>query len=204
MSLHKKNKPWWQSAVIYHIYPRSFFDSNGDGIGDLKGITQKIKYLKKLGVDAIWLSPVYPSPQYDFGYDVSNYQDIHNEFGSLNDFKELITVAHKSRIRVIMDMVLNHTSDQHPWFIESASTPDNPKRDWYLWRKGYFDKKPNNWKTIFGGSGWTFDDKTKEYYFHSCFKQQPDLNWRNQQVWSEFKKIMKFWLDMGVDGFRSM
>jgi alpha-glucosidase len=202
MTNMKEQNNWWKTSIIYHIYPRSFYDTNDDGIGDIKGIISKIGYLKTLGVDAIWLSPVYSSPQYDFGYDISDYYQIDPCYGNLSDYKKLIKVAHKHDIRVIMDMVLNHTSIEHPWFLESRSSTDNPKRDWYIWRKGKNLRKPNNWRNIFGGSAWQFDSTTEEYYYHSCFKEQPDLNWRNKEIWIEFKKIMGFWLDLGTDGFR--
>ena len=197
-----KQTEWWKTAVIYHIYPRSFYDTNGDGIGDLKGIINKIGYLKHLGVDAIWLSPVYKSPQHDFGYDIADYYCIDPCFGRLSDYKKLVKEAHKHEIKVIMDMVLNHTSIEHPWFQESKSSTCNPKRDWYIWEKHRNGRRPNNWRNIFGGSAWQFDATTSEYYYHSCFRQQPDLNWRNEEVWTEFKQIMKFWLDIGTDGFR--
>lgn len=188
---------WWRDGVIYQIYPRSFADSNGDGIGDLPGITCRLDYLAELGIDAIWLSPFYPSPQADFGYDVSDYKNIDPRFGTLADFDTLVAEAHRRGIRVVVDLVLNHTSDQHPWFIESRSSRENPKRDWYLWQK-----KPNNWQSIFGGGGWEWDKKTGEYYFHMFLKQQPDVNWRNPHVRREMLDVFRFWADRGVDGFR--
>jgi alpha-glucosidase len=175
--------PWWKHAVIYEIYPRSFQDSNGDGVGDLNGITQRLDYLQNLGVDAIWLSPIYPSPQVDFGYDVSNYQAIDPQYGTMADFDRLVAEAKKRKIRIIMDMVMNHTSDKHPWFIESESSKTNPKRDWYIWRDGKGPgEPPNNWQSIFGHSAWKFDPKTSQWYYHKFYAEQPDLNWRNPAV----------------------
>lgn len=188
---------WWRDGVIYQIYPRSFADSNGDGIGDLPGITSRLDYLAELGIDAIWLSPFYPSPQADFGYDVSDYKNVDPLFGTLADFDTLVAEAHRRGIRVVVDLVLNHTSDQHPWFIESRSSRENPKRDWYLWQK-----KPNNWQSIFGGGGWEWDEKTGEYYFHMFLKQQPDVNWRNPEARREMLDVFRFWAERGVDGFR--
>ncbi len=193
---------WWKHGVIYHIYPRSFCDSNDDGIGDINGIICKLDYLKQLGVDAIWLSPIYKSPNIDFGYDVSDYRAINPEYGDLEDFKNLLEIAHSKNIKIIMDMIMNHTSNQHPWFIESSSSLDNSKRDWYIWKSDKKRKVPNNWKSSFGNSAWQFDAKTKEYYLHSFFKEQPDLNWRNKEMLKAFFEEIKFWLEMGVDGFR--
>jgi alpha-glucosidase len=193
---------WWKHGVIYHIYPRSFCDSDGDGIGDLRGITSKLNYLQHLGVDAIWLSPVYKSPMIDFGYDVSDYCSIDPVFGTMDHLKELLVEAHKKGIRIIMDMILNHTSNLHPWFIESGSSADNPKRNWFIWRSGTNGKKPNNWKSVYGGSAWEYDSRTNMYYLHTFFKEQPDLNWRNREVKQTFNRIFKFWLDFGIDGFR--
>ncbi len=194
---------WWKDGIIYQIYPRSFSDSNQDGIGDLAGITTRLDYLHDLGVDAIWLSPVYPSPQADFGYDVSNYVDIDPMYGSLKDYDRLIREAHKRKIHVIMDLVLNHTSDEHPWFVESRKSRDNPYRDWYIWRdpspKG---KEPNNWYSVFGGKAWKFDPATGQYYLHLFHEKQPDLNWRNPRVQKAILDSMRFWLDRGTDGFR--
>jgi alpha-glucosidase len=194
---------WWKDGIIYQIYPRSFLDSNQDGIGDLAGITARLDYLRDLGVDAIWLSPVYPSPQADFGYDVSNYIDIDPMFGSLKDYDRLIREAHKHKIRVIMDLVFNHTSDEHPWFVESRKSRDNPYRDWYIWRdpspKG---KEPNNWYSVFGGKAWKFDPPTGQYYLHLFHEKQPDLNWRNPKVQKAILAVLKFWLNRGTDGFR--
>jgi alpha-glucosidase len=195
---------WWRDGVIYQIYPRSYADSNGDGIGDLPGITGKLDYLADLGVDAIWLSPINPSPDKDFGYDVSDYKGIDPKYGTMEDFKELIKQAHTRKIRVILDLVMNHTSDQHPWFIESRSSKDNPKRDWYLWHAGKNGKQtpPNNWQSIFGGKAWEYDEKTGEWYYHMFVKEQPDLNWRNPAVRKEMLSVFNFWADRGVDGFR--
>jgi alpha-glucosidase len=194
---------WWKHAVLYEIYPRSFQDSNGDGIGDLNGITSRLDYLQSLGVDAIWLSPIYPSPQVDFGYDISDYENIDPQYGTLADFDKLVAEAKKRNIRVIMDMVLNHTSDKHPWFIESASSTSNPKRDWYMWRDGKGPGiPPNNWQSGFGHSAWKFDPKTNQYYYHMFYAEQPDLNWRNPAVEKAMFGSMRFWLDRGVAGFR--
>lgn len=194
---------WWKHAVIYEIYPRSFQDSNGDGIGDLNGITERLDYLKSLGVDAIWLSPVYPSPQVDFGYDISNYEDIDPQYGTLADFDKLVAEAKKRNIRVIMDFVVNHTSDKHPWFLESESSKTNPKRDWYVWRDGKGKGiPPNNWQSVFGHSAWQFDPKTNQWYYHKFYAQQPDLNWRNPAVEKAMFNVVRFWLNRGVAGFR--
>jgi len=191
------SQDWWKHAVIYHIYPKSFKDGNNDGFGDILGVIAKLDYLANLGVDAIWLSPVYSSPMVDAGYDIADYKNIDKEYGTMEDFRRLMDEAHKRGIRVIMDLVLNHTSDQHPWFIESKSSADNPKRNWYIWRP-----TPNNWKTNFGKKAWQYDETTNEYYCHSFFKEQPDLNWRNPEVKEAMFDIMRYWLDMGVDGFR--
>ena len=194
---------WWKHGVIYHLYPRSFSDSNNDGNGDLRGIISKLPYLNDLGIDAIWLSPIYDSPMRDNGYDVRDFREIGNIFGTLDDFKKLLEKAHLLNIRIIMDMILNHTSDQHPWFIESRSSVNNPKRDWYLWKKGRKPRfYPNNWRSAFGGSAWEYDKQTGQYYLHTFLKEQPDLNWRNKELRKQFYDEMKFWLDMGVDGFR--
>jgi alpha-glucosidase len=199
---------WWRNAVIYEIYPRSFQDTNGDGIGDLNGITQRLDYLQTLGVDAIWLTPVYPSPQVDFGYDISDYRAIDPQFGTMADFNRLVAEAAKRHIRVIMDMVMNHTSDQHKWFLESRSSRDNPYRDWYVWHDGKDEtatspgQPPNNWQSYFGHSAWQWDDKTRQYYYHKFYIQQPDLNWDNPKVHVAFKDIIAFWLQRGVGGFR--
>lgn len=193
---------WWKHGVIYHIYPRSFYDANNDGIGDIKGVMAKLDYLEFLGIDAIWISPVYQSPQNDFGYDVSDYYKIDPVFGSLHDMQKLIKKAHKKGIRVIMDMVLNHTSDKHSWFLESKSGLKNPKREWYIWSKGQSGKAPNNWRTAFGKKGWTFDPNTKQYYYHSFLPHQPDLNWRNPELKKAMFQVMEYWLNQGIDGFR--
>ena len=200
--------PWWKHAVIYEIYPRSFQDSNQDGIGDLNGVTNRLGYLQSLGVDAIWLSPIYPSPQIDFGYDISDYENIDSQYGTLADFDKLVADAKRHNIRIIMDMVLNHTSDKHKWFEESASSRTNPKADWYVWKdaKG-FDASgkpipPNNWISIFGGSAWEWVPARKQFYYHEFYKQQPDLNWRNPVVEKAAFDSMRFWLDRGVAGFR--
>lgn len=199
---------WYHRSVVYHIYPRSFKDSNGDGVGDLKGIIEKLGYLNdgtknSLGVGAIWLSPIYKSPMADHGYDVSDYYDIDPIFGDLKTFDKLISGAHKRGIEVIMDLIINHTSKEHSWFKESRSSKDNPKRDWYIWRDPKPDgSPPNNWISVFGGPAWTYDEETGQYYFHSFLPDQPDLNWRNEEVQKEMKRVAKFWLDRGVDGFR--
>lgn len=196
-------QPWWKGAVLYEIYPRSFQDSNNDGIGDLNGITQRLDYLKTLGVDAIWLSPIYPSPQIDFGYDISNYVDIDPQYGTLKDFDRLVAEAKKRDIRIIMDLVLNHTSDKHPWFIASRSSKTDPKRNWYMWRDPKAPgQPPNNWQSIFGHSAWEFDQKTNQYYYHKFYIQQPDLNWDNPQVRKAMYDVERFWINRGVSGFR--
>ena len=195
--------PWWKHAVIYEIYPRSFQDSNGDGMGDLNGITKRLDYLKELGVDAIWIAPLYPSPQVDFGYDISDYQNVDPQYGTLADFDRLTAEAKKRNIRVVMDAVMNHTSDKHPWFVESASSKTNPKRDWYIWKDGKGPgQPPNNWLSTFGHSAWQFSPKTNQYYYHYFYIQQPDLNWRNPQVETAVFNMLRFWLDRGVAGFR--
>ena len=195
--------PWWQRGVIYQVYPRSFQDSGGDGVGDLKGVTGRLPYLKGLGVDAVWLSPVYPSPMADFGYDVSNYTGIDPLFGSLEDFDALIGRAHGLGLKLIMDFVPNHTSDQHPWFVESRSSRLSPRRDWYIWRDPAPNGGlPNNWLSTFGGTGWEWDAATGQFYYHAFLKQQPDLNWRNPEVRAAMFEVLRFWLDRGVDGFR--
>ena len=199
--------PWWKHAVVYEIYPRSFQDSNGDGIGDLNGITARLDYLRTLGINAIWLSPIYPSPQVDFGYDISDYENIDTQYGTLADFDRLLSEAKKRDIRIIMDMVMNHTSDKHPWFIESASSKTNPKRDWYVWRDGKAggtppENPPNNWTSIFGHSAWQYNPTTGQYYYHRFYIQQPDLNWRNPAVENAMFGAVRFWLDRGVAGFR--
>jgi alpha-glucosidase len=196
--------PWWQQAVVYQIYPRSFADSDGDGIGDLRGIIDRVPYLSDtLGVDAVWLSPFYPSPQADFGYDVADYCDVDPTYGTLADFDELVAALHGTGIRVIVDLVPNHTSDQHPWFRSSRSSRDDPKRGWYVWRDAAPDGgPPNNWLSNFGGSAWAWDEATGQYYLHSFLAAQPDLDWRNPDVRAAMHDVLRFWLDRGVDGFR--
>ena len=197
------NLKWWQAAVFYQIYPRSFADGNGDGIGDFIGMTEKLDYLADLGIDAIWLSPHFPSPQYDVGYDISDYTDVAPEYGTLEDFKGFLDEAHSRGIRVILDLVLNHTSHLHQWFLDSRSSRDDPKRDWYVWRDPAADGgPPNNWLSPFGGSAWELDPATNQYYYHFFLKEQPDLNWRNPEVKNAMWDAVRFWLDMGVDGFR--
>lgn len=194
---------WWQKGVIYQIYPRSFKDANGDGTGDLKGIMEKLDYLEWLGVDAIWISPFYPSPMDDFGYDITDYTGIHPIFGSMEDFDALLSLTHEKGMKLILDLVPNHTSYLHPWFKEARSSRDNPKRDWYIWRDPKPDGgPPTNWQSVFGGSGWEFDQKTEQYYYHAFLKEQPDLNWRNPEVKKAMLEVMQFWLDKGIDGFR--
>ncbi len=197
------DSPWWQKGVVYQIYPRSFQDTNGDGIGDLNGITARLDYLADLGIDAIWISPFYPSPMKDFGYDIANFTDIDSRFGDLADFDLMISEIHKRGLKLIMDFVPNHTSDQHPWFMQSRASKNNPKRDWYIWRSGRTPSAPpNNWRSVFGGSAWQLDPETGEYYYHAFLKEQPDLNWHHPDVRSAMLDAMKFWLSRGVDGFR--
>jgi alpha-glucosidase len=196
--------PWWETGIIYQIYPRSFQDSNGDGIGDLKGIQFRLPYLEDLGITAIWLSPIYPSPMVDFGYDVSDYTDIHSIFGTMDDFMVLLEDVHQRGIKLILDFVPNHTSDQHPWFAGSRSSRDNPKRDWYIWKDPKPDgSPPNNWQSYFeSGSAWEWDEQTEQYYLHLFTKEQPDLNWRNLEVQQTMMDVLRFWLERDVDGFR--
>ncbi|MFQ3781894.1 alpha-glucosidase [Staphylococcus saprophyticus] len=197
------NKQWWKEAVAYQVYPRSFNDSNNDGIGDLPGVIEKLDYLKDLGIDVIWLCPMYKSPNDDNGYDISDYKDIMDEFGTMHDFNQLLEGVHKRGMKLILDLVVNHTSDEHPWFIESKSSKDNPKRDWYIWKKPKSDgSEPNNWESIFNGSTWEFDEQTQEYYFHLFSKKQPDLNWDNPAVRNEIFDMMNWWFEKGIDGFR--
>ena len=197
------NEKWWQTGVIYQIYPRSFQDTNGDGVGDLPGILERLPYLRWLGVDAIWISPIYPSPMADFGYDVSDYTNIHPLFGTLDEFDRLLAGAHKHGLKLILDFVPNHTSDQHRWFAASRASREDPKRDWYIWADpAPGGGPPNNWISVFGGPAWTLDEATGQYYLHSFLKEQPDLNWRNQQTRDAMLDVMRFWLDRGVDGFR--
>ena len=201
-------RDWWKNAVIYEIYPRSFQDSNGDGVGDLNGITARLDYLKELGVDAIWLTPCYPSPQVDFGYDISDYKNIDPQYGTLKDFDRLVAEAEKRHIRILMDMVMNHTSDKHAWFIQSRSSRDNPYRNWYMWHDGKGEtatdkgQPPNNWQSYFGHSAWEWDEKTRQYYYHKFYLQQPDVNWDNPKIHEAFREIIGFWLKLGVGGFR--
>lgn len=195
-------RTWWKEAVVYQVYPRSFYDSNGDGIGDLRGVIQKLDYLKELGIDVIWLNPVYKSPNDDNGYDISDYYDIMDEFGTLADWEELLLKAHEKGIKIIMDLVVNHTSDEHPWFIESRSSRDSAKRDYYIWMDPKDGKEPNNWASFFSPSVWEWDEATGQYYLHLFSKKQPDLNWKNPEVRREVYKMMKWWLDKGIDGFR--
>ena len=192
------NLKWWQTAVFYQIYPRSFADGNGDGIGDFKGMIDKLDYLSDLGVDAIWLSPHFPSPNWDCGYDISDYTNVAPEYGTLEDFKTFLRAAHARKLRVILDLVLNHTSDEHPWFLESKSSRDNPKADWYVW----VDTPPNNWQSCFDGEAWTYIPERAQYYYHYFMKQQPDLNWHNPDVKQAMWNAARFWLDLGVDGYR--
>jgi alpha-glucosidase len=201
--MDQSDNDWWRHGIFYQVYPRSFQDSNADGVGDIKGIIGRLPYLKELGIDAVWLSPVFPSPMADFGYDISDYAGIDPLFGTMEDFDALIASAHESGLRLILDLVPNHTSDQHPWFIESRGSRDNPKRDWYIWRDpGPNGEPPNNWLSEFGGSGWEYDAITGQYYYHAFLAQQPDLNWRNPQVRQAIYDVMRFWLHRGVDGFR--
>lgn len=193
---------WWHHSVVYQIYPRSFQDSNQDGIGDLRGIISRLDYLAYLGIDAIWLSPVYESPNDDNGYDISNYQAIMAEFGTMEEMEELIEEAKKRNIRIIMDLVVNHTSDEHPWFIEARKNKENPYRDYYIWRDPVNGKEPNRLRSIFSGSAWQLDEKTGQYFLHLYSKRQPDLNWKNKQVRQEIYQMMNFWIDKGIGGFR--
>lgn len=195
-------KKWWKESVVYQIYPRSFKDSNGDGIGDINGITEKLDYLKELGIDVIWLSPVYQSPNDDNGYDISDYQAIMEEFGTMEDFDRMLAEAHKRGIRIVMDLVVNHTSDEHAWFVESKKSRENPYRDYYIWRAGKDGKEPNNWGSVFNGSAWVYDETTDMYYLHLFSKKQPDLNWDNPDVREHVFDMMNWWCEKGIDGFR--
>lgn len=195
-------KKWWKESVVYQIYPRSFCDSNKDGIGDLGGILKKLDYLEELGVDIIWLSPIYQSPNDDNGYDISDYRSILKEFGTMDEFDRLLEEAHKKGMRLIMDLVVNHTSDEHEWFIQSKKDKTNPYRDYYIWKEGKGNQPPNNWGSWFGGSAWEYDENTDMYYLHIFSKKQPDLNWENKKVRQEVYEMMRWWLDKGIDGFR--
>lgn len=201
--MSENQKLWWKNGIIYQIYPRSFQDSNNDGIGDLPGIIDRLDYIEKLGVDAIWLSPVYPSPDVDFGYDVSDYTDIDKKFGSMEDFDRLVAEVHRRGLKIVMDLVLNHTSNQHKWFLEAKKGPSSPYHDWYIWRYprpnyGF----PNNWQSIFGGPAWTYEDLCGKFYYHMFTPEQPELNWRNPEVRQAMLEVFRFWLEKGVDGFR--
>lgn len=196
------NKQWWKESVVYQIYPRSFMDSNSDGIGDLRGIISKLDYLQNLGIDVIWLSPVYESPNDDNGYDISNYRKIMDEFGTMEDWDKLLSEMHKRNMKLMMDLVVNHTSDEHNWFVESRKSKDSPYRDYYIWRPAKDGKEPNNWGAAFSGSAWQYDEATDEYYLHLFSKKQPDLNWENEVVRKDVYEMMEFWLEKGIDGFR--
>src|SRR5699024_8805620 len=196
------NNNWWKKAIVYQIYPRSFNDSNGDGIGDINGIIEKLDYLKELGIDVIWLSPIYESPNDDNGYDISHYKKIMNDFGTMDHFEHMLEEIHLRGMKLIMDLVVNHTSDEHPWFIKSRSSNDNPYRDYYIWRDGKNGKEPTNWEATFGGSAWKYDQHTNAYYLHLFSPKQPDLNWDNPKVREEIYNMMTWWLDKGIDGFR--
>ena len=193
---------WWKEAVCYQIYPKSFVDSNGDGIGDLQGILNKLDYIQDLGIDVIWVCPIYQSPNADNGYDISDYQAIMKDFGTMEDFDRLLSEVHARGMKLIMDLVVNHTSDEHPWFIESKSSPDSPKRDWYIWSDGAEDVLPNNWESIFSGSAWEYDKQSGQYYLHVFAKKQPDLNWENTEMREAVYSMINWWLDKGIDGFR--
>lgn len=196
------NKKWWKEAVAYEIYPRSFKDSNNDGIGDIQGVISKLDYLKKLGIDIIWLCPMYESPNDDNGYDISNYKSIMNDFGDMRDFDKLLQKVHEKDMKIILDLVINHTSDEHKWFVESRSSKNNPMRDFYIWRNGKDGGEPNNWESIFKGSAWEYDEKTEQYYLHLFSKKQADLNWENKYMRKEIYNMINWWLDKGIDGFR--
>ncbi len=195
-------KTWWKEAVAYQIYPRSFMDANGDGIGDIQGVIERLDYLEKLGIDVIWVCPIFSSPNVDNGYDISDYRGILAEFGTMADVDSLIKEVHKRGMKIIFDLVINHTSDEHPWFMESRVSKRNRKRDWYIWRDGVDGKEPNNWESIFGGSAWEYDAKTKQYYLHLFDKKQPDLNWENNDMCQAVYQMINWWLDKGIDGFR--
>ncbi len=195
-------RAWWKEAIVYQVYPRSFKDSNGDGVGDLRGVIEKLDYIKSLGVDAVWLNPIFKSPNDDGGYDISDYYSLQPEFGTLEDFDELLSGLHDRKLRLIMDLVLNHSSDEHPWFLESKKSKHNPYRNFYFWKAGVNGGPPNNWPSFFGGSAWQLDETTEEYYLHLFSRKQPDLNWEHEPLREEVNKLMKFWLDKGVDGLR--
>ena len=194
--------PWWKKSVVYQIYPRSFMDSNGDGIGDIQGIISKLDYIQKLGIDVIWLSPVYDSPNDDNGYDIRNYRTIMQEFGTMEDMEQLIEEAKKRGIRIVMDLVVNHSSDEHEWFVESRSSKNSKYRDYYIWRDGKDGQPPNNWGSVFSGSAWEKDELTDSYYLHLFSKKQPDLNWEHQPLREEVYQLMTYWLEKGIGGFR--
>lgn len=196
------SKKWWKESVVYQVYPRSFKDSNGDGIGDLNGVLEKLDYLQRLGIDVIWLCPMFKSPQDDNGYDISDYQDIHAEFGTMADFDRLLQEMHKRGMKLVLDLVVNHTSDEHPWFIESRSSKTNPKRDWYIWQDPKNGQEPNNWESIFGGSAWELDPKTQQYFMHLFSRKQPDLNWENHEMRKAVYEMICWWMEKGIDGFR--
>ncbi|HJV15786.1 MAG TPA: alpha-glucosidase [Bacillales bacterium] len=199
----KETKDWWKKSVVYQIYPKSFYDSNGDGIGDIQGIIKKIDYLKNLGVDVIWLSPIYDSPQEDNGYDIRDYYSIFEQYGTMEDFEQLLNEMHRREMKLVMDLVVNHTSDEHHWFVESKCSKDNPYRDYYVWRDGKGNgEPPNNWGSIFSGSAWQYDKETKQYYLHLFATKQPDLNWENPKLRADIYEMMRFWLNKGIDGFR--
>src|SRR5699024_8343097 len=195
-------KIWWKEAVAYQVYPRSFMDSNGDGIGDIQGVISKLDYLQDLGIDVIWMSPIYQSPNDDNGYDISVYKGIMSDFGTMADFDELLSKVHQRGMRLIMDLVINHTSDEHQWFIESRSYKDNSYRDYYILHPSKNGQGPNNWESIFNGSAWEYDEQTKEYYMHVFSRKQPDLNWENREVRNDLYDMVNWWLDKGIDGFR--
>ncbi|MEH6947464.1 alpha-glucosidase [Bacillus sp. JJ634] len=195
-------KRWWKEAVCYQIYPRSFQDSNGDGIGDLQGVISRLDYLHELGIDVLWICPFFQSPNADNGYDISDYQAVAQEFGTMDDLEVLVEEVHRRGMKIILDLVLNHTSDEHPWFIDSRSSQDHPKRDWYIWRDGKNRKEPNNWESIFSGSAWTYDEQTKQYYLHLFAEKQPDLNWKNANMRRALYDMINWWLEKGIDGFR--
>lgn len=195
-------RTWWKEAICYQIYPKSFMDSNGDGKGDIQGVISKLDYLQDLGIDVIWICPIYQSPNADNGYDISDYQAIMEEFGTMKDFDQLLIEVHNRGMKIIMDLVINHTSDEHPWFIESKLSKDSPKRDWYIWKDGKNGKAPNNWESIFSGSAWEYDEESEQYYLHIFASKQPDLNWENEEVRETIYHMVQWWLDKGIDGFR--